>query len=71
MMGLLEFTDRFFRMEYDVVDTSIVAGQLVNDAPAGRVPDVDVAIGRSSRNSVAISWPRTPKQILQEKKKKN
>ena len=55
MMGLLEFTDRFFRMEYDVVDTSIVAGQLVNDAPAGRVPDVDVAIGRSSRNSVAIS----------------
>jgi len=47
--------DRFFRMEYDVVDTSIVAGQLVNDAPAGRVPDVDVAIGRSSRNSVAIS----------------
>ncbi len=57
-------TDGLFGVKDNLVDASIVAGQLVGDSPASGVPNVDKAIGRAGRHLAAVRGPGTAQQVL-------
>lgn len=58
--------DGLVRVEADVVDASIVSRQLVYDAPARCVPDVDEAVCRACRHFTSVGRPSALQQILLE-----
>lgn len=53
-------------MEIDIVDATVVTGQLVQNPPRCRVPNVHEPVGRPGTHFAAVRGPGAPQQVLLE-----